>query len=858
MMGVWEKCCALARLSFPLPAGRGGGQFEPLERRQLLSQSIFYPTFRRISPITAPASQDATPLASPSIFTPALLRTAYSIDQLRFGSVVGDGTGQTIAIIDAYNAPTITSDLQTFDSDYGLPAPTLTIENQNGGTSLPRNDPAGPGDSWALETSLDVEWAHAVAPKANILLMLASSSSDSDLYTAVDTARGTTGVSAVSMSFGGDESFSDQFNDFHFTTPSNHAGVTFLAASGDNGAFSDSGGTTKVVGYPASSPNVVGAGGTKLVTDSSGNYSSESGWGSGSTSNRNGGSGGGISGVFGRPSYQGGLGNVAGDTSSRLVPDVAMDADPASGVAVIDTYDNFGSASPIKVGGTSLATPVWAGIIALTNQGRALNGLASLDGPGQTLPRIYNLPAADFHDITSGNNGYAAATGYDLVTGLGTPIVPKLVPDLGGFTATAGTPLVLTGPANYLKLDADGQRVDVWNKSTGSGMPSQQLTISQISTMSYTGTAGSDDSLTIDFSAGNPLVPGGLLFDGGSGSGNNSLKIIGDSGADSLGVNASAVTFGSTPITYANATTITIDAGAGADTLTQTAQPGGLTALAFANTTSADSLVVNGGEFTFAAPAAGTGTSPVTLGTLSIGAGASVALGTAASHTDRTLLTLSSLSIAGSSGAWTGTLDLGGNDAIIHTGSSAAAQTTSATLMDQIHTGFNAGGTYWTGSGITSSAAMADPLGLLAIGLLVNNNGTGSKIYGSGAAKGLFDGADALTTDILLKETIFGDTDLSGSVDAADYSNLDNGRASGLTGWSNGDFNYDGSINAADYSLIDNTAMFESQLAVPLAAVAKTPPSLISVAPMHADVQPETGLMPLITNELSGEVDPLI
>ena len=115
-------------------------------------------------------------------------------------------------------------------------------------------------------------------------------------------------------------------------------------------------------------------------------------------------------------------------TTKRTVPDVAFDADPGSGVAVYDSWDYSGSPW-VQVGGTSLGAPAWAGIIALVNQGRALDGLPPLNGPTQTHPAIYALPAADFHDITR-NNGYAAGPGYDLVTGLGTPIVNLLAPDL--------------------------------------------------------------------------------------------------------------------------------------------------------------------------------------------------------------------------------------------------------------------------------------------------------------------------------------------------------------------------------------------------------------------------------------------
>ncbi len=377
---------------------------------------------------------------APDGLTPSLIRQAYGVNQAMFGSVTGDGSGQTIAIIDAYNAPTITTDLHTFDSLYGLPDPTLVRINQNGGTSLPGDDPSGRGDSWAVETSLDVEWAHAIAPKAKIVLVEASSDDDSDLYAAINTARNYTGVSVVSMSWGGDESSTDPSFNSDFTTPSGHTGITFLASSGDSGAYGSTG--TKKVGYPAASPNVVAVGGTTLTIDSSGDYVSESGWGSGTNSFRNGGSGGGISTIEAQPPYQNGI--VTQSTTKRALPDVSFDADPNSGVAVIDSWD-FGNSTPVPIGGTSLASPVWAAIIAIADQGRALAGLGTLDGATQTLPKLYALPSSDFHDITTGNNGYAAGPGFDLVTGLGTPIVNKVVADLVGTTApTKGVPDIAT------------------------------------------------------------------------------------------------------------------------------------------------------------------------------------------------------------------------------------------------------------------------------------------------------------------------------------------------------------------------------------------------------------------------------
>jgi hypothetical protein len=381
------------------------GMVEALEPRLLLSVAAASPDFRihDLAGSTTPAQS-----AGPVGMTPSQLRHAYAMDEVSFGSVAGNGAGQTIAIVDAYDDPDIVGDFNTFCQTFfaGQTQPTLTVVGQTGTSSLPGTDPAGPGNSWAVEISLDVEWAHVMAPMANILLVEANSDNDSDLYTAVSTAEKTSGVSVVSMSWGGGEVSGESSNDSYFTT----SGVTFVASAGDTGGE---------VEYPAVSPNVLAVGGTTLNVDSSGNYLSESGWSDG---------GGGVSAYESQPSYQKGV--VTQSSTKRAVPDVAADADPNTGAAIIDSWD-FGTSTPwIQVGGTSLAAPLWAGLIAVVDQGRALSGLSTLDGPSQTLPRLYALPATDFHDITTGNNGYAAGVGYDLVTGRGTPIANLLVPDL--------------------------------------------------------------------------------------------------------------------------------------------------------------------------------------------------------------------------------------------------------------------------------------------------------------------------------------------------------------------------------------------------------------------------------------------
>jgi hypothetical protein len=357
--------------------------------------------------------EELEPRTVPAAFAPGQIRHAYAFDQITAADGSALGTGQTIAIVNAYDNPTIASDLSTFNGLYGLPdAPSFRKVSQTGSaTDLPAADVG-----WSAETALDVQWAHAIAPGAGILLVEANSSSLSDLLAAVDYARSQPGVSAVSMSWGGSEFSSERLYDSHFTTPAGHTGVTFVAASGDSGAAPS---------WPAVSPNVLGVGGTSLNLTRNSDWGKETGWG---------GSGGGVSRYEPKPAYQTSVATPS--ATSRTSPDVAYDANPSTGFRVYDSQ-NGGS---YAVGGTSAGAPQWAALVAIANQGRALAGKAPLDGPSQTLYAVYQAAQAsystDYHDVTSGNNGYRAGRGYDMVTGLGTPVADKVVSALVAWTGS--------------------------------------------------------------------------------------------------------------------------------------------------------------------------------------------------------------------------------------------------------------------------------------------------------------------------------------------------------------------------------------------------------------------------------------
>jgi subtilase family serine protease len=394
-------------------------RLEPLEERTLLSAAAsvdhgtatYYHTAVELTGAPSRyASRSMTPAATTVYYNPSQVRTAYGLN-----SIVGDGTGQTIAIVDAYKDTNIASELAYFDSYYGLPAANLTVVNQTGGTSLSR---VGTNSGWALEIALDVEWAHAMAPGAKILLVCANNSANNNLMTAVDTAAHYTGVSVVSMSWGSNGEYSGETTyDSHFQV----AGVTFVASTGDSGSPG---------GYPAYSPYVLAVGGTALTIDSgSSAYVSETGWS---------GSGGGTSSYESEPSYQ----TSVQSTGHRTIPDVSLIAADTSLVYVYYNSSWYG------VYGTSVSAPCWAGILSIANQLRVASGLSRLNTASttQTHALLYSLYASannSFHDVTSGSNGgYAAGTGYDEVTGLGSPVANLLVNYLVQSVPTASPTLV--------------------------------------------------------------------------------------------------------------------------------------------------------------------------------------------------------------------------------------------------------------------------------------------------------------------------------------------------------------------------------------------------------------------------------
>jgi hypothetical protein len=382
-----------------------------------------------------------------SVYSPAQIAHAYGFDQVTFanGTVRGTGAGQTIAIVDAFDDPNIAGNLQTFDRTFGLPDPVFVKATPQG---VPKAN-AG----WSAEIALDVEWAHALAPASHILLVEAKSDSGTDLLSAVNYAEWEPGVSVVSMSWNSPEFSTEASYDSHFSTPTGHAGVTFIASAGDNGAPAQ---------WPAVSPRVLAVGGTSLTLGTGNSYGSESAWSSSS---------GGISSFETKPAFQS---LVSTPNTFRSSPDVAYDADPKTAFYVYDSVNGAWFAD----GGTSAGAPQWAALVAIANQGRALAGSGSLDGPSQTLYALYTMAhvAAPtyFHDITTGSNGNPATTGYDLVTGLGSPVANQVIAGLvawngagttgsltsGGHTSTPGTTKTAAHPMLESSVALAGPFVD--------------------------------------------------------------------------------------------------------------------------------------------------------------------------------------------------------------------------------------------------------------------------------------------------------------------------------------------------------------------------------------------------------------
>jgi subtilase family serine protease len=395
-------------------------------------------------------------------YDPYQMRHAYGVDSLISNGY--DGTGKTIVIIDAFDDPYLVGDLNTFDTYYGLPGANLTQVYPGGQANTPYD--AG----WAGEMQLDVDWAHAIAPGANIVLVHGKSNSDEDLVAAANYAVDNHLGDVISMSFGE----SDQCLGTTLQSAWHQAfvnatkkGITLFASSGDQGASQpscDGNSWIKSSSSPASDPLVTGVGGTELhaadfcltqlgcdptANPAPGTYLSEIGWNEGPVGDfsdffgNTWASGGGYSTVWKEPAYQ--QGTINGG-KQRAVPDVAYNGAILHGVLVYQ--GEAGGSGWFRFGGTSCGSPQWAALTAIADQAAGhdygfINAALYKIGQGGKY-------GSAFHDITTGNNsavefdganneidtaGFDAGTGWDAVTGLGSPKAGGLLGELASHWA---------------------------------------------------------------------------------------------------------------------------------------------------------------------------------------------------------------------------------------------------------------------------------------------------------------------------------------------------------------------------------------------------------------------------------------
>ena len=349
-----------------------------------------------------------------------------------------DGTGQTIGFT-LWFAPLQQSDLTAYATNTGSTPLVIGQAGANGIDFIPVNGSSTDQSAW-IETAMDVEVAHGVTPGSHLKYWLGHTNSFADLEAAVNDAANDSSVHIVSNSWGAAADMSDPNLETSFQY-ADSVGTTFYFSSGDSGAGPN---------YPATSPYVVAVGGTTLNTNAGYTYSSETAWT---------GSGGFCTTHFPRPVWQTGV--SAATCSGRAEPDVAADADPQSGA-----YVYVGGAAH-QVGGTSLATPLWAGMSVIWNRILGDTGRPALGFDAPLLYSLANNPASyarDFHDVTSGSNGYSAGTGWDQVTGWGSPDLAKI--------ATVETKLTITGPTSAVQnhsVTLQAQMVDAITSAAVSG-----------------------------------------------------------------------------------------------------------------------------------------------------------------------------------------------------------------------------------------------------------------------------------------------------------------------------------------------------------------------------------------------------
>jgi subtilase family serine protease len=497
-------------------------------------------------------------------YTPVQLKTAYDVNPLAAAGFTGSGQHVGLFELDGFQQ----SNINTYDSNYGLASPAPTVQTVDGGS--------GPLGSGQVEVELDIEVIQAIAPAASITVWEGPNTDQGvlDTYNAMVTSNSTPANSTSWGSCEPNTTPSVMTSEDQIFAQAASQGMSLFAASGDNGAF-DCGTSQLAVDNPADDPNITGTGGTRLNLTGSNTYSSESAW---SNSGNATGTGGGLSTVFARPSWQTGPGvQNSSSNGKRQVPDVASDSDPATGVSI------FTQGTWTVVGGTSAAAPSWAAFAGLYNQDAAANGRPRL---GFANPALYSLAAGTqtfpaFHDVTTGNNlHYNATPGWDYPTGWGSYDAYNLARDLIG-----GTP-----PPNNFSISANPTSLTLAQGAGGT------------STIATAVTSGSAQTISLNVT-GTPSGATASLNPGSVTAGSSSTLSV-NAGTAAAGSYTLTVTGTGTSATHSTTVSLTVTSSAGGPAVTN----GGFEAGTFSGwtTSGTTSVVTTPHSGTYAARIGGT------------------------------------------------------------------------------------------------------------------------------------------------------------------------------------------------------------------------------------------------------------